>query len=168
MELKRKWFEKKVDERQEMDLLKVEHFGFWLMYYMLLAAILIQTIILNKDFEVAAGEWIIFMSITIISLIGWIRKGVWGYHTRKVPGIRSCLLYSILTSIGVGTVFGLLFAFKWNNTSPKGIAVYIIMTVASLFVISCPAFLLAGALTKQREKRLAGQDFEEDDEEEEI
>ena len=59
--MKLKWFEKKVDERQEMDLLKVEHFGFWMMYWMLLAALIIQGIFMEDGVKRAAGEWIIFM-----------------------------------------------------------------------------------------------------------
>jgi len=167
MKLKCKWFEKKVDERQEMDLLKVEHFGFWLMYYMLLAAIFIQTFLIEDGARMAAAEWIIFMSVSIICLIGWIRKGVWGYHTRKVPGVRSYLIYSIVTSIGLGTFFGVLFAFKWKDTSPESIALRIAIMVISMFIICFPAYLVTGTLAKRREKQLADQDSNEEDDEEE-
>lgn len=166
MKLKRKWFEKKVDERQEMDLLKVEHFGFWLMYYMLLAAILIQSIFFEDGFRLAAGEWIIFMLISIICVVGWVRKGVWTYQSRKIPGVRSYLLYSIVTAFGVGIPFALLFAIKWSDTSFKSIAIRIIMMVAALFVITFPTFFIVGTIAKRREKALAEQNFDDDDYEE--
>lgn len=165
MKLKCKWFEKKVDERQEMDLLKVEHMGFWLMYYMLLAAIFIQIFLFDDGFEMAAGEWIIFMSISIICLIGWIRKGVWSYQTRKVPGVRSYLKYSIISAIGLGIVFGVAFSFKWNDTSPSGIIMRIISTMITMFIIIFPTFLVAGTIARRREKKLSDKDFEEDEEE---
>ena len=165
MKLKGKWFEKKVDERQEMDLMKVEHIGFWLMYYMLLAAILVQSFFFEDGFRLAAAEWIIFMLTSIICVIGWIRKGVWNYQTRKIPGVRSYLLYSIITALGFGIPFVLFFAFKWNDTSLKVIAIRIVIMAASLFVITFAAFLIAGTIAKRREKKLAEQDFEEDEEE---
>lgn len=166
MKLKGKWFEKKVDERQEMDLLKVEHFGFWLMYYMLLAAILIQSIFFEDGFHLAAGEWIIFMLISIICVVGWVRKGVWTYQSRKIPGVRSYLLYSTVTAFGVGIPFAVLFAFKGNDISFKGIAMRIIIMVVTLFVISFPTFFIVGTIAKRREKALAEQNFDDDDYEE--
>ena len=57
-----------------MDLMKVEHIGFWLMYYMLLAAILIQSFSFEDGFRLATAEWIIFMLTSIICVIGWIIK----------------------------------------------------------------------------------------------
>ena len=57
--------------------MKVEHIGFWLMYYMLLAAILIQSFSFEDGFRLATAEWIIFMLTSIICVIGWIdRKSV--------------------------------------------------------------------------------------------
>lgn len=165
MKLKGKWFEKKVDERQEMDLLKVEHIGFWLMYYMLLAAIFIQLFLFDDGFEMAAGEWIIFMSISVICLIGWIRKGVWSYQTKKVPGIRSYLLYSTITAIGAGIFFGVFSSFKWNDTSFESIATRIGSNMITMFAITFPIFLIIGTITKHREKKLGDQDFEEEDKE---
>ena len=54
--------------------MKVEHIGFWLMYYMLLAAILIQSFSFEDGFRLATAEWIIFMLTSIICVIGWIIK----------------------------------------------------------------------------------------------
>lgn len=56
--------------------MKVEHIGFWLMYYMLLAAILVQSFFFEDGFRLAAAEWIIFMLTSIICVIGWhIKRG---------------------------------------------------------------------------------------------
>ncbi len=56
--------------------MKVEHIGFWLMYYMLLAAILIQSFSFEDGFRLATAEWIIFMLTSIICVIGWhIKRG---------------------------------------------------------------------------------------------
>ena len=79
--------------------------------------------------------------------------------------MRYYLLYSIITALGFGIPFALFFAFKWNDTSLKVIAIRIVIMAASLFVITFAAFLIAGTIAKRREKKLAEQDFEEDDEE---
>ena len=50
-----------LDEMQEQELLKIEHNGCWLAFWMLLAAVIVQSIFFNADLRMLAGEWIIFM-----------------------------------------------------------------------------------------------------------
>lgn len=78
----KKLFEKKVDERQEMDLLQIEHYGFWLMFWMLLVEIVIQGVVLDGGDKIV-GEWIVFMATCVFVVIGWIRKGVWSYQAKN-------------------------------------------------------------------------------------
>ena len=74
----KKIFNKKVDERQEMDLLRVEHYSFWLMFWLLAIEIIVQGIILDGGDKIL-GEWIVFMATAVFSVAGFIRKGVWSY-----------------------------------------------------------------------------------------
>lgn len=165
--MKMKWFKKKVDERQEMDLLKVEHFGFWFMYWMLFAALLIQGLFMEGGLKRAAGEWIVFMSTSIAVLIGCIRKGVWSFHTRKVPGIKAYLIYSLITAVLTGVPFGILYGLRANGNSVKGIMIFILSFMALMYIITFAVFLLVGTMTKKREAALAAQEFEDDEEDEE-
>ena len=159
--MKLKWFEKKVDERQEMDLLKVEHFGFWMMYWMLLAALIIQGIFMEDGIKRAAGEWIIFMTASVTVTAGWVRKGVWNYQNRKVPGVKSYLGYSLITAVAAGLPFGILFELKKGTNDIKGILISACFYMAVMFIIMFVAFLAVGGITKKREAYLARQDEED-------
>lgn len=165
--MKMKWFKKNVDERQEMDLLRVEHFGFWFMYWMLFAALIIQGLFMDDSSKRAAGEWIVFMSTSIVVLIGCIRKGVWSFHAKKVPGVKSYLLYSLAASVLAGIPFGILFGLRAGGNSLKEIIIFIVYYMVLMYIITFAGFLLAGTIAKKREAALANRDFEDEDEEEE-
>ena len=164
MEAIKRLFEKKVDERQEMELLKAEHYSFWFMYWALFAAMIIQGIVM-EDARMAAGEWIVFMATCIVLIVSCVRKGVWSFQSRKVPGAKSWFLYSLFLAIGAGIPFGLLFGMKWNPGNVKGIALFVVVMMVVFFVMSIVAFSIVGSLTKSREKKLAEIECEEEDEE---
>lgn len=159
--MKLKWFEKKVDERQEMDLLKVEHFGFWLMYWMLLAALIIQGIFMEDGVKRAAGEWIIFMITSVVVVVGWVRKGVWNYQNRKVPGVKRYFGYSLITALAAGLPLGILSELKKGTNDIRGILISVCVYMAVMFIITFVVFLIVGSIAKKREADLADQDEEE-------
>lgn len=163
-----KWFKKKVDERQEMDILRVEHIGFWVMYWMLLAAMVIQGIFMEDGRNLAAGEWIVFMTTSIIVLIGWIRKGVWSFYTRKVPGVKSYLIYSLIGMFAAGMPLGLVFGMKWHPNDVKGVLSCVIYYMILMFVMSFILFFIGGTIAKKREAKLANQVFDDSDDEEDL
>ncbi len=161
-----KWFKKRVDERQEMDILRVEHIGFWVMYWMLLAACIIQGIFMEDGVRLAAGEWIVFMTTSIIVLIGCIRKGVWSFYTRKVPGVKAYLLYSLIGMLAAGGPLGLLYGLKMHPNNIRGVVACIIFYMVIMFAVMFIAFFIVGTLAKKREAKLANQIFDEEDNEE--
>ena len=55
-----------LDEMQEQELLKIEHNGCWLAFWMLLAAVGIEPIAFGvSDFRMLAGEWIVLMVLCL-------------------------------------------------------------------------------------------------------
>ena len=67
-----------LDEMQEQELLKVEHNGCWIAFWGLLAAIILQSILFgSKDFRTLAGEWIVFIALSIYLSFACIRRGIW-------------------------------------------------------------------------------------------
>jgi len=155
-------FAKKVDERQERDLMQVEHYGFWLMYWMLVAAMVIQGVIMDKG-EQIIGEWIIFMVTSVFVLAGWVRKGVWSYQSRKVPGVKSYLVYSLIAGI-VGAIMGACFAYKRHAENIIIFLTFMAVYAVSIFVVSFLVFLAVGGLAQKRERKL--EDLAEDESEE--
>lgn len=161
----KKLFEKKVDERQEMDLLWVEHYGFWFMYWMLLAEIIIQGVIMDGGDKIF-GEGIIFMATSVFVVIGWIRKGVWSYQTRKVPGVKSYLMYSLIAAAVCG-IMGVLMGFKANPGNMPAIMFRGVTVAVNALWITFLVFLIAGGIAKGREKKLEMEAIEDDEEGEE-
>lgn len=155
-------FAKNVDERQEMDLLKVEHCSFWLMYYLLVIEIVVQGIILDGGDKIL-GEWIVFMVVSIFALVGWIRKGVWSFQSKKVPGVKSYLRYSLITGVVAG-IIGFLGGLKGSAGNIPMLMEKIIGTAAGGFLVAFILFLIMGSITRKREKKLEEQAAEEEDE----
>lgn len=160
-------FEKKVDERQEMDLLRVEHICFWSMYWMLLASIIIQVFFVEEGGRFILGEWIVFMITSVLAVAGCIRKGVWSRQTKKIPGVKAYVRYSLIAMAAAGIPLGLLHSYRSGSGEMSikitliSIAIYMIF----MFVMTFLGFLLVGALARRREAKLTLQDAEEEDEE---
>lgn len=163
-----KWLKKKADERQEMDILKVEHIGFWAMYWMLLAALIIQGIFMEDGARLAAGEWIVFMATSILVLAGWTRKGVWSFYTRKIPGVKAYLIYSLISMFVVGMPLGIIFGSKWYSDDFRGVLLCVVFYMVLLFAASFILFLIVGTIAKRREAKLADQTFDDEDDEEDL
>ncbi|MDE6202152.1 MAG: hypothetical protein K2O16_17250 [Lachnospiraceae bacterium] len=156
--MKQNWFKKQVDERQEKDILWVEHYGFWFMYWMLLAILLVQGICMDGGARLAAGEWIVFVTTSIFVLVGWIRKGVWSFQAKKVPGVKNFLIYSCISTVLIGMPFGILSGIRWHKGDAGAVLVTVIVYMLIIFIISFAMFWVVGSLTRKREAFLAGQD----------
>lgn len=91
-----------LDERQEQILLKIEHKGFWLAFWLLLAAMLVQSITSGVDFRVYAGECAILLIISLYVSIECIRNGIWD---RKIqPKASANILASLIAGLAMGVV----------------------------------------------------------------
>lgn len=161
----KKFFAKKVDERQEMDLLRVEHYSFWLMFWLLAIEIVVQGIILDGGDKIT-GEWIVFMITAVFSVAGFIRKGVWSYQSKRVPGVKSYFLYSLIAG-AVGGVLGFLGGMKRSPGNQGAICANVVGMATGIFAISFVGFSVLGTITRYREKKLELEAMEEDTDEDE-
>ena len=156
-----------MDERQVRDIMEVVHFGFWSMYYMLLAAIIIQAFFIEDGGKHLVGEFVVFMAASVIVVVGWMRKGVWTYQSRKVPGVKAYLRYSIITMLVFGLPFGIYNGIRakrdWNS-----IAADTAITMLYIFIVCFVTFVILGTITKKREEKLASQTYEENEDEEDL
>jgi len=107
----KKWevFSKKsnLDEYQEQELLKIEHTGCWMAFWGLFAAMVIQMIMCGKDIQEGlnrvAGEWFIFMILSIYLAIACNQKGIWD---RRIKASTST---NVICSLVAG-LFGFAYA----------------------------------------------------------
>ena len=79
MNLKEIFKRENLDEMQKQTLLKIESRGFWALWVLLLAALIIESLLGFTPREMAA-EWFIFMLGCAYSLIRDLRAGIWDHH----------------------------------------------------------------------------------------
>ena len=65
-----------LDEMQKQTLLKIESCGFWVLWVLLLAALIIESL-LGFTLREMAAEWFIFMLGCAYSVISDLRAGIW-------------------------------------------------------------------------------------------
>lgn len=146
---------KVVDERQELELLKIEHIGFWLMFWALTISILIQTLILNKGFETVAAELIILLLVSSYIIVGCIIKGQWDYYTQ--PTIKNYLIYSFVFSGLFSVILGIT---KWKQYEVCrenfiGMTLPIVgITFISSFIVMFIMMYISGSMVNIRRKKL--------------
>ncbi len=90
-----------LDERQEQTLLRIEHNGCWLAFWGLLAAIVVQ-ILLDFDFKDLAGEWIVFMLLSLYIAAGCMKQGIWDRRLR--PDTSSNIVVSLAGALIAGVL----------------------------------------------------------------
>ena len=89
-----------LDERQEQALLKIEHVGCWLAFWGLLIALMVQVIAFGPDMGRLAGEWIVFMILSIYLVAACLKNGIWDRHFQ--PNAKTNLSVSLVAGLAVG------------------------------------------------------------------
>lgn len=145
-----------LDERQELKLLNIEHYGCWIAYWGLVAVIFIQSALDKGSLEHIWGELIVLFCLGIYLLCSCIKNGIWD---RKVkPNAKSNLIISIL----VATILGIFWFLKsyYNYHSFSGsIATGIFMFLSSGFL--CLVVLsFFSHIYRKREKKLEDEEDE--------
>ena len=74
-----------LDEREMLDMYRVEHFGLWLMYGLLCAAVLAQ-LIAGAQMAQMAGELAVLILSSAAMVIQNVRHGIWDTDSR--PSVR--------------------------------------------------------------------------------
>lgn len=93
---------KQLDEMQESKLLKIQEKGFWLVFWVLFAAIFVQALI-GMTLKEIAGEIVVLVAASIYIAAASLKNGLW---TRNIqPTIKSNLATSIIPALILG-VFG--------------------------------------------------------------
>ena len=81
-----------LDEMQKQTLLKIESRGFWVLWVLLLAALIIESLLGFAPREMAA-EWFIFMGGCVYSLLCDLRAGIW--DSRFKPNTKTNAAVSV-------------------------------------------------------------------------
>lgn len=93
-----------LDEMQKQTLLKIESRGFWVLWVLLLAALIIESLLGFAPREMAA-EWFIFMGGCVYSVVCDLRAGIW--DRRFKPNTKTNAAVSVVGGAAV-FVWGLI------------------------------------------------------------
>lgn len=145
-----------VDERQELELLKIEQLGFWVLYFAIAADILVKRLYLNVPLGHLIGENIAFILGSVVIIIGCCRRGLWTSHSR--PSIKSHLIYSAVFSLLFALLLFLAVLKSGLQTALLAFALFAVICFPVLFIV----LFTLGKITEQRAKRLEQKYSEED------
>ena len=138
-----------LDEMQEQALLKIEHYGFWLAFWGLLASMAIQAL-LGVALSSLLGEWVVFMVLCVYALVSCLRHGIWGRKLK--PNLKTNLLFSILPGLAVG-VFDMLL-FRENETELLDYLLIGPIPAIITFVLCFVSLTVCASLYKNRREKL--------------
>lgn len=151
----KKLFKKEIDERQQADLNRVTSYGYWIAFYLLLCAILVEGVILSRPFQEWAVEWAVFMILAIYEVIACIRIGVWT-ETKQRPGKKDYVRYSLSGSALFSVIFTLGYYFRLDPSSRTfgNLAAMFLYWFILLAVLLLIAFLIGGTIYNRRRSKM--------------
>ncbi len=146
-----------LDEMQEQELLKIEHNGCWLAFWGLLAAILVQSFLFGKiDFRTMAGEWVVFMVLSLYLAVACVRKGIWDRSLKM--NSRTNFIAALIAGAVMG-LFNAVMIFR-NYHKPVGTMLAAVIIAVITFVI---CFIVLTIMMKATIRRKAAMEKEPSD-----
>ena len=106
-----------LDERQEQELLRIERNGFWLAFWLLVGAMLVQQIFFLGDSRVIAGECIILLIISLYIAISCLKAGIW--DRRLKANASTNIIASLIAGLVMGVVM-FLAVYRTHMDKPIG------------------------------------------------
>lgn len=145
-----------LDERQEQKLLQIEHNGCWFAFWGLLIAMAVQMII-KVDMRSIAGEWIVFMLLSLYMSVACIKNGIWD---RKLKANRKTnFVTSVIAALASGIIFAIISYVNWESIE-GALATFVI--VAIFVFISC--FIALSVSAKAYKDRITKMESEFEEE----
>ena len=90
-----------LDEREMMEMYRVDHFGMWLMYGLLCAVIVFQ-LLTGAEMKQMAGELAVVIISSVAMVVQNVRHGIWDETSR--PSNKGNAAYSLMAGICVSAV----------------------------------------------------------------
>ena len=156
MNLRKIFKRENLDEMQKQTLLKIESCGFWVLWVLLLAALIIESL-LGFTLREMAAECFIFMLGCAYSLISDLRAGIWDRHLKA----------NTKTNAAVAVVGGVaIFVWGLIKFAEFGVGVAVLLAVfmaACIWVLCFATLQLSMKAYKKRHAEL--ENPKEDDDE---
>lgn len=150
-----------VDERELMEMYKIEHYTFWAMYGLLFVSIFVQLIFCGISFTQIAGEWIVFMIATIGSCYAFLKGGHYDYFLK--PCMKSYLIYSLVGATLSDILYSFIIYLQLNYHNTTGFILSVVIIWVLMFAILFVALYIHGESVKKKRKELERQAEEDND-----
>jgi len=147
-----------LDERQEQQLLKIEHNGCWLAFWALLLSIFVQLILYPGDWRPIAGEWLVFMALSIYILAACVRRGIW--DRRLQPNAKTNLLASLIAGAAVIVFFFVFTYLRYHKVQASAWAS--LLLGLGVFALCFLGLTVFSRIARRREKELNAEPAEEE------
>lgn len=146
-----------LDEMQELNMLHIEKMGFWMMYWGLFAAIVIQLLVYQEHaMKYTAGETIVFLAGSICVIAAEIRKGLWD---RRIPATPMAnLLLSIIIS-GIFAIILIIVKYVQYGSLPGAIAAGVVYFI--FIAVACYGALTFTMMLYKKKKKKLEEDMED-------
>ena len=139
-----------LDEMQDQKLLKLEEYGFWIMFWGLAVSIVVQLIIGGTIKEVLGEIIILFLGSVYLSATT-LKNGLW---TRtSVPSPKGNAVISIIPAVLIGGIHGIRMI-QNNKTETKSL----LFTAAIIAAVYAGCFILLEVFRITYSKRRAALD----------
>lgn len=145
-----------LDERQEQQLLKVEHNSCWLAFWGLLIAMAVQ-MILGSDFRQLAGEWLVFMALCLYLGVACFRNGIWDRRLQPTP--KTNFKISLIAGLALGCVAGVTLVLN-NPGAAAAVLFGAGLTAVVTFGLCFIALSLSAKAFKKRQNKLEAEQEE--------
>lgn len=151
-----------VDERQEAELQKIEHYGFWIMFWALFAAIWYQIIFVENGIYMMWGEMIALLLGSGAIIAGCLKKGLWNYGSD--PSLKNYMFYSIIFTVLYGVLFAIEKYRKYDyfKDNMKELLISTGIYSVFIFVLLFTILFICGTFVRKRRKKLEDE-FKDDD-----
>jgi len=129
-----------LDERELQELYRIEHFGLWLLYGLLCAAVLVQ-LLLGADMAQMAGELSAILIVSVVMIVANVRHGIWDTDSR--PSNRGNAGYALACGVCVAAFLA----------AAKGNAAAALLAGASACVLCFAALTMLMLYMKRRQEK---------------
>ena len=157
--MKNKKSKNMLDEMQDRKLLKIEEFGFWLVFWVLFAVILLQAL-MGATLKELMGEIVALMAASVYIAFSSLKNGLWARS--YTPTLKADVIASVLASV----IFGILNAVRafviLKNPVELGAVVQIAALCVGVFILCFALMEVFRLIYKKRRGKL--DDIEEEEE----
>ncbi len=139
-----------LDEMQEQKLLKIEKYGFWLVFWGLVIDIYVQIAMGNGGFEYIGGEAIVLLIASVYVSAACTKNGIWDRKLK--PDFKTNLILSLAAGLVVG-IFWFIVSYCRYHALAGSFATFAVMFI-SVSVLSFAALCITAGFYKRRRNKL--------------